>query len=182
MHGVASQTVHSPSDEVFDVHVDTDFAGCGQTRGSTSGGIVMCSGHCVKHYSVTQSTLCPSSGESELHGISKGVSTGIGMQSIAKDPGFDVSVLIHRDACAAIGITRKHGLGKLRHLDVEDLWVQQKNRDRSVDLVKVLGNENPAEILTTNVAVDLLSKMLQHIGMVDMDGRASAAPELPKEQ
>ena len=25
------QTVHSPSDEIFDVYVDTDFAGCGQT-------------------------------------------------------------------------------------------------------------------------------------------------------
>ena len=30
------QTVHSPSDEIFDVYVDTDVAGCGQTRRSTS--------------------------------------------------------------------------------------------------------------------------------------------------
>ena len=43
------QTVHSPSDEIFDVNVDTDFAGFGQTQQSTSGGIMMCNGHCVKH-------------------------------------------------------------------------------------------------------------------------------------
>ena len=47
------QTVHSPSDEVFDVYANTDFAGCGQTRRNTSGGIMMYNGHCVKHYSVT---------------------------------------------------------------------------------------------------------------------------------
>ena len=68
------------------------------------------------------------------------------------------------------------------HLDVEDLWLQQKIRDRSVDLVKVLGAENPADVLTKYVAADLLNKMLQKIGMVYMDGQASAAPELPKEE
>ena len=133
------QTVRFPSDEVFDVYVDTDFAGCGQTRRSTSVGIIMYNGHCVKQYSVAQSTLCLSSGESELHGISNGVSTGLGMQSIAKYLGFDISVRIHRDACAAVGIARRRGLGKIRHLDVKDLWVQQTKRDRSVDPVNILG-------------------------------------------
>ena len=78
------QRVHATSDEAFDVYVDTDVAGCGQTRQSASGGMIMYSGHCVKRCSVTQPTLCLSSGESELHGISKAVSTGLGMPSIAK--------------------------------------------------------------------------------------------------
>ena len=105
-----------------------------------------------------------------------------GMQSIAQDPGFDISVRIHSDACAAIGIARRRGLRKIRHLDVEDLWVQQKSHDRSVDLIKILGTGNPADILTKCVAADLLNKMLQKIGMVYMDGRASAAPELPQDK
>ena len=171
-----------PSDEVFDVYVDTDFAGSGQTRRSTSGGVLVYHEHCVKHYSVTQSTLCLSSGESELHGIPKGVSTGLGMQSNAKDLGFDIAVRIHSDVCAAIGIACRRGLGQIKHLDVEDLWVQQKIRDRSVDLVEVLGAENPADILTKDVAADLFNKMFQHIATVYLDGRASAASELPKEE
>ena len=104
------------------------------------------------------------------------------MQSIANDLGFDISVRIHSDACAAIGVARRRGLGKIRHLEVEDLWVQQKIRHRSVNLVKVLGTDDPADILTTDVAADLLKKMLEPIGMVQMDGRSSEAPELPKEQ
>ena len=59
------QTVHSPSDEIFDLYVDGDVAGCGQTRRSTSGAIIMYNGQSVKHYSVTQSTLCISCGQAE---------------------------------------------------------------------------------------------------------------------
>ena len=113
--------------------------------------------------------------------MSKRVVVGLGMQSIAKDLAFDISVRIQSDACAAIGIARRRGLVKFKHLDVEDLWVQQKIRDRNVDLVKVFGAEKPADILTKYVAADLVNKMLQKIGMVYLDGRASAAPELPKE-
>ena len=42
---------------------DTDFAGCKRTRRSTSGGVVMLGGHCVKTYSQTQETIALSSGE-----------------------------------------------------------------------------------------------------------------------
>ena len=101
----------SPSDEVFEVYVGIDFAGCGQTRRSTSGGTILYHGHCVKHWSVTQSTISLSSGESKLHGISKCVSTALGMQSVARDLGFEMMAKVHSDACAAIGIARRRGLG-----------------------------------------------------------------------
>ena len=53
---------------------------------------------------------------------------------------------MHSDATAAIGIARRKGLGKLRHLKVEDLWIQQKVRDKTMEIVKVLGTDNPADI------------------------------------
>ena len=52
-------------------HVDTDFAGCAATRRSTSGGTFFLGSHLVKHDSSTQSTVSLSSGEAELHGLSK---------------------------------------------------------------------------------------------------------------
>ena len=88
------------------------------------------------------------------------------MQSIAKDLAFKILVRIHSDACVAIGIARRRGLGQIKHLDVEDLWVQQKIRDRSVDLVQAFGADNPADILTTYIAADLFNKMFQNIGLV----------------
>ena len=170
-----------PAEDHIDVFVDTDFAGCAQTRRSTSGGIIMYHGHCVKHWSVTQSTLSLRTGESELHGISKGVSAGLGMKSLINDLGFKVKVKVHSDACAAIGMARRRGLGRVRHLDVEDLWVQAKVRDGHIDLVKVKGSENPADILTKYVSADILQQMLQRINLKFLDGRSPAAPELPPE-
>ena len=104
------------------------------------------------------------------------------MPSIATYLGFEISLRIHSYACAAIGTAPRRRLEEIRRLDVEDLWVRQKIRDRSVALVKVLWFESPADILTTYIAANLLTKMLKQNGLVYMDGRASAAPELPREQ
>ena len=50
----------------LDVYVDTDFAGCSNTRRSTSGGVALFGGCNVKHWSKTQALVAPLSGETEL--------------------------------------------------------------------------------------------------------------------
>ena len=68
-----------------------------------------------------------SSGEAELHGINASITQALGLQSIAKDLGFTFKIRVHSDATAALGICRRRGLGKVRHLDVADLWAQDKS-------------------------------------------------------
>ena len=102
-----------------------------------------------------------------------------GMQSLCRDLGWQYKIQVHSDATAAIGIARRRGLGKIRHLDVEDLWVQAKVRDKTIELVKVLGAENPADMLTKYVDKGILNKMMAKLGMNILPGRSSAAPELP---
>ena len=104
---------------------------------------------------------------------------GLGMKSIIQDLGFKVRVRIHSDACAAIGMARRRGLGRVRHLDVEDLWVQNKVREGHVDLLKMAGSENPADILTKYVSADLMDKMLLKLDLKFIEGRSPAAPDLP---
>ena len=78
-------------------------------------------------------------------------------------------------------MARRRGLGRVRHLDVEDLWVPAKVRDGHVDLLKVAGVDNPADILTKYTSSEILNKMLAKLNMTFMDGRSPAAPELPPE-
>ena len=132
--------------------------------------------HCIKHWATTQSTLSLSSGESELHGVAKGIQNAIGFQSIAADLGIKRQLRIHSDATAAIGIARRRGLGKLRHLDVEDLWVQHQVRSKKVDLVKVDGKVNPADIFTKYVEAPILEKALVLMNLHSEGGRAQSAP------
>ena len=133
--------------------------------------------HCLKHWSSTQSTLSLSSGESELHGIARGMQQAIGFQSMCNDLGWKKPVCVHSDATAAIGIARRRGLGKLRHLDVEDLWIQEAVRTNKVELAKVLGTENPADLFTKYLeSPPKIEYALKKMGLRREDGRAASAP------
>ena len=48
------------------------------------------------------------------------------------------------DATAAIGVSQRIGLGKLRHLETQSLWLQEAVRDKRIGLSKVHGPVNPA--------------------------------------
>ena len=132
----------------------------------------------IKHWSKTQSTIALSSGEAELNGIGAGIAQGLGVQSICRDLGYDYQLKVHSDATAAIGIARRRGMGRIRHLDTTDLWVQEVVRSGRVELVKVLGSENPADVLTKYVDRVTMSKMLQKMGMRQLEGRAKCAPAI----
>ena len=147
------------------VYVDTDFAGCHTTRRSTSGGLVMHGNHCLKHWSTTQTTVALSSGEAELGGICRGAAIALGLQSLAKDLGIHLTLDILTDATAAIGICRRRGLGKVRHLHTADLWVQDRLRKRDFALTKVLGADNPADLLTKHVPRDVMRKHMELVGL-----------------
>ena len=118
----------------MDVHVDTDFAGCERTRRSTSGGTSRLGTHLIKTWSNTQSVVALSSAEAELTGICKGATIALGLQALCLDLGLTVSLKIHSDSTAAIGICRRRGLGRVRHLAVADLWVQDRLRGGDFEL------------------------------------------------
>ena len=160
----------------MDICVDTDLAGCKDSRMSTSGGVCLYQGSNIKHWSRTQTTIALSSGEAELHGIGAGIAQGLGLQSMARDLGFEIKIRVHTDATAALGICRRRGLGKIRHLDVTDLWCQEKVRSGAVTLLKVLGTENPADIITKYTDRAILEKMLGLMTLRQMPRRAECAP------
>ena len=158
------------------VYVDTDFAGCGSTRRSTSGGCVMIGSCLIKHWSKTQSTISLSSGEAELHGIAMGCAQGLGIQSLMKDLGWSLQLRVLSDATAAIGIARRKGLGKVRHLDCTDLWIQDQVRSGRIKLDKIMGAQNPADILTKYVDRKALDMALPKMNLHPTQGRAASAP------
>ena len=159
-------------------YVDTDFGGCHVTRRSTSGGVAMRGNHCIKHWSTTQSTVALSSGEAELGGICRGASIGLGLQSLALDLGIPLDLEVLTDATAAIGICRRRGLGKIRHLATADLWVQDRVRRGDFKLTKVLGTDNPADMLTKHISRDVMLRHMERIGIAAESGRAKSAPTI----
>jgi len=161
------------------VYTDSDWAGGDRTRKSTSGGVIMRGRHCLKFWSKTQQTIALSSGEAELMALVKGCCEGLGMQSLMRDAGEETGRMgVLADASAAIGITRRTGLGKIRHLDVSSLWVQQKQNEKKFYVEKVDGKRNPSDMLTKNVPRETMDKYLEELGWTRRTGRAEKAAEL----
>jgi len=160
------------------VYVDTDFAGCMRTRKSTSGGCALLGAHLVKHWSSTQRVVTLSSGEAELAGIVKGAAEALGLQSLLRDLGRDVGIQIFADSSAAIGICRRSGIGKVRHLAVGQLWVQERLRLREFELFKVAGTRNLADTLTKHVPREVADRHLEEMAIRRMEGRPTSAPQI----
>ena len=154
--------------------VDTDFGGCHVTRRSTSGKVATRG----NHWSTTQATVALSSAETELTGTCKGASQGLGRQSLAVDLGIHLGLTILTDATAAIGICRRRGVGKVRHLAKADLWIQDRRRRKNFELVKVAGADNPAEMLTKHVNKATMVRHMSKLGLRLEGGRAESAPNI----
>jgi hypothetical protein len=158
-------------------YVDTDFAGCLATRRSTSGGCAMRGTHLIKHWSSTQKSVTLSSGEAELNGIVKGAAEALGLQSLGRDLGISLELSLHTDSAAAAGICRRSGLGRVRHLAVGLLWVQDKLKEGAFKLYKMAGVDNSADALTKHLSRDVVDKHLRAMCLMRLDGRAATAPQ-----
>ena len=138
--------------------------------------------HLLKTYARTQNTIALSSAEAELYATVQGASEGLGFAAMAKDFGKVMVPWLYVDASAAIGIAQRKGLGKIRHLDTQSLWVQDAVRTKRVMLEKVLGTENPADMYTKHLDAQNLAKCMRKTGMFAKEGRSSVAPDLVRSE
>ena len=112
-------------------------------------------------------TIALSTGEAELGATTKGAAEGEGVLSILRDFGLDAKPRLLSDASAAIGITQRLGLGKVRHLSVQDLWIQQKVRQGEIEVQKLPGEVNPSDLMTKPLDKSRILKLLSLVGVVD---------------
>lgn len=160
---------------------DTDVAGCAATRRSTGGGVILVGRHAAKHWSTAQTTASLSSGEAEMHGVAKSRANSIGPQALAQDLGIRLGIRLHTGSSAAIGMARRRGLGKICRLDATDLWLQDHTRKDNLEVLKVWGVQNPADILTLHIdRVTLQKHLLSMIGCPETRCPESA-PQLTKQ-
>jgi len=105
-------------------------------------------GGILKTWSSTQASIAQSSGEAEYYALVRAASEALGMKSIMNDLGWDCKIRLLVDSSAAKSIASRTGLGKLRHLEIKFLWLQECVRRGKVIVSKVRGEVNPADVLT----------------------------------
>ena len=75
----------------------------------------------------------------------------IAIAAYARDLGLDLAVGMYCDSAAALGITNRAGIGKVHHLRTQGLWVQDVRASGRIACRKVLGEKNPAHLLTKHL-------------------------------
>ncbi len=130
----------------LDSRVDTNHAGCIQTRKSTNGDALKFGKHCLKTWSTTQAVIALPSGEAEYYGVVKGGSVLLGAISMAKDLGNELKGRIFTDSSAVKGIANKRGLGKTRHIHFNYLWIQERVNSGDFQLFKERIDNNVGDL------------------------------------
>jgi len=104
--------------------------------------------------------VAQSSGEAEYYALVRAASESLGMQSLMRDMGWGAKIRLLVDSSAAKSIASRTGLGKLRHLEIKFLWLQEAVRRKKVVLSKVRGDVNPADVLTKPKSLDDMKQLL----------------------
>jgi len=135
--------------KIIDTWTDTDHGGCPETRKSNSGGVIMFGTHAIKHWSTPQSIIALSSGEAEYYGCVRAAAQTMGVKSLL----IDLNVIGKRipvkiDASVATSLSSRRGLGSIKNLEVNQLWLQEKVNTLEIEIEKVKGEVNRADAFT----------------------------------
>ena len=124
-------------------------------------------GNCpIKTWSTNQAVIALSSGEAEYYAIVKGASVGRGMSNMLCDLGMDrKKVRVKTDSSAAVGIAHRLGAGKDRHIEVNQLWVQEKVITGVIEIVKVDWKKTLADALTKAVGMEELKVHVEGLNL-----------------
>ena len=166
--------------EAMEVYVDTDHAGCLETRKSTSGGVIMYGCHGIKTWSATQQVIALSSGEAEYYGMVRGAGNALGLSGVFRDMGIKHEITMYTDSSAAKGISSRRGLGKVRHVELNALWLQDQVARGRIAVRKISGEENISDSLTKPATPDRIKQTMRGTLQRVVPGRHAIMPEVAK--
>ena len=126
-------------------------------------GLLAVGSQLIRSWSSTQAVVALSSGEAELYGTIRASQEGLGYRSLAKDLGADVQVRVATDSSAALGVIRREGLGKLRHLETTFLWVQDVAASNKIEYAKEARSSNPADVCTKHTPRELIERHCKYM-------------------
>ena len=107
----------------------------------------------------------------------------MGMLSLLFDLGVRLRLVVWTDSTATQGICGRQGLGQICHLDVQDLWIQQRLCNGDFSLIKVPGEYNPGDLFTkAGLSQKRIENLLKLLGCIYTLGRPTIAPLLRPRQ
>ena len=86
------------------------------------------------------------------------------------------------DMRITLGVVSRRGVGKTRHIDTQELWLQSAIRNHDLEVQQVAGDENVADILTKNVEAEVLERHMAEMGFTRRNPAQRGSQNTSKEQ
>ena len=110
-----------------------------------------------------QDVVSLSAPECEFYAMTNG---GAHTKNIFSDLQIDVSVRLETNSTSASSIFRRRGVGRLRHLHMKELWLQDQVAAKNVELGRVPSDDNEADLGTKYLERDRIKKCVTKLGML----------------
>ena len=130
------------------VYTDSDWAGQATTCKSTSGGVVQWGNATLTAWSRTQQTVSLSSAEAELYALTTGVAEGMVTKHLLQELGHEVILMNHVDSQSAKAWASKRGLGRMKHVMLKYMYVQDVVEKKLTNLAYISTKQNKADLMT----------------------------------
>ena len=134
---------------------------------STSGGVITLNGAILSSWSRTQHITALSSAEAELVALALMTTELQYVLHLCEELSLRVKTTALTDASAALLCTQKRGPGKMKHINLRTLYVQDVMRQGIIEYVKVPGEENQADMLTKAMPSGRLTYLRELVGLRD---------------
>ena len=114
----------------LEAYSDADWDGDKATGRSVSAGVIMRGGHCLKVSTKREQVVSLSTAEGELCAAVKPAPEELAIQSVEKELGTVCWLKLHLDASATMCVVNHRGLGKAKHVDTQNLWIQESSKSK----------------------------------------------------
>ena len=136
--------------------------------------VIMLGEHLIFFSCRLQKTVALSSGEVELNALVSGLTEALGVSSLCKDWRMASLVECRCDSSAARGIAHRSGVGRMKHLQVRQLWVQEQVRLKRATVSWIPRTQNSADAFTHACGE---ATMTRHIQRVSAEVRSASCSE-----
>jgi len=148
------------------IQQDSDWAGSGRDRKSTTGLRGTVANFRVSHAAQTQPGLPSlSSAEAELRSLTRACCEAVYVKRMLSELNLEVDILLQGDASAAYRNADKLGPGKVKHLETSAYYIKEAIRKKVVRTEKIPREINYADMHTHHLSTKDFENMLVVTGV-----------------
>ena len=110
----------------------------------------------------------------------KGACNAMGIRGVFQDVGVEHAIVLYTDSSTAKGISSRRGLGKVRHIELSELWLQDQVARGRIAVRKIRGEDNFSDSLTKHSNQERIKQTMNGALQRIVPGRHEIMPEVAK--